>query len=1348
MVYPDRTRRAVDSPSDRASFERLSAALGERGCRFRPRGADHLDGQCPAHEDGRASLSADWHPPAGELPGRVMVRCHAGCAAEDVVAALGLVLADLYDGPAPRRSASSPRRGSSGSARKPAAKPAINPAAKPADHRCRWERVAGYLYCDETGAVVGEVIRQRCGKCGAKNFPVRRPAVAGDDPARVRDGWVFQWPKVRPLYRLPEVLAAARAGGRVFVVEGEKDADALAEAGEVATCNPGGADNGRGGKWRREHTAALAGAVVVIVADRDAAGYGHAEFVRGELAAAGAVRAVRVVEAAIGKDPADHLAAGRVPAEFVVIDPAAKLAALAEPADDGDQGAAVLPGPWTGGKGGGSGGSGGGSADDVGEFPVPGSLGFRYTPGVGVWSGRQMVLPWCPVATAHLGAYSARGKVTRRWLTVEVGGTAATARMPEIEDGSVWERFPDAPGTARRDVREVLANLLADQAARLPLQPLHPRWEDGRLRLPPDEALPRGYGVLAGTAEEWRALLREVARSPLMALAVGLAVGGLYVQPLRRQSYMVHLPGASSEGKTTTMTAAAAMFGDPAAVVLPWSVTKQGPGSWLRSMVLLTGFRDELGAGNLTGKQLESLVFGLLEGAERDMSSKTGDYRPPEGSWHGALISTGNESIVGQLANEGIPARVLEIAGPFTLDAEHADRVSELAGRVHGHGLVALAERGPAPGEFADRAASQLAAIGAPPGGVPRRMAQHLAMGAAGAELLGELAGVPEFAADVVEAAQGVLAEMVAQLAERGARPGDRLLAAVAGSMASEPAAWPTREHYATAVAGASVMPREVYGWDLAGDGYYTGDVAVITTRLGDLARDAGINDVGVALRDLRKRDLLTVRDSKNLACLVRVAGKPKRAYVLAGVIPDENDEETGGPPDGNPRGGPEPAAPEPAPGGDQAAAAALDLLRAQFGATLLDESGAVEPAAVSTTAAVEPCARCTEPGAFCGVGSVADVELACVACGVPTPVRSRCGAPRTGICHGPERPGDRPTASPGVDDPGRAGSAPLGASRAAKARTTARDAAAADSRAALAAGEPVRLLRALETTHAPLRRVEGRMRKPYLRPELPGVMFAAHVVTGWAWSRPYSGPVAVLDRSGAWVAAASSVQVAHGGLEHTGELEFDGRPGLYELQRHPWLEDGLPDPLGNAEGETVWVPGPTVALLRDLVSEGRWADVTVLDSYTGDGCRLNKWTGYVNGLRSAAIKEYGRDSDQYASVKVAFGQAMSLMLGEYEDSVRRKWKCATQRPDWTQAIQAQAAATLWRWADDCRKVAPDHTPVALRNVDELVIPAPALEIVTSTPRPGGRAPLGIDPDGIKLGSFKVKAGEKWESRS
>ena len=49
--------------------------------------------RCPAHEDRSASLSIR------DADGRVLICCHAGCSASDVVEALGLKLADLFDAP-------------------------------------------------------------------------------------------------------------------------------------------------------------------------------------------------------------------------------------------------------------------------------------------------------------------------------------------------------------------------------------------------------------------------------------------------------------------------------------------------------------------------------------------------------------------------------------------------------------------------------------------------------------------------------------------------------------------------------------------------------------------------------------------------------------------------------------------------------------------------------------------------------------------------------------------------------------------------------------------------------------------------------------------------------------------------------------------------------------------------------------------------------------------------------------------------------------------------------------------------------------------------------------------------
>jgi hypothetical protein len=85
-----------------------------------------------------------------------------------------------------------------------------------------------------------------------------------------------------PLYQLPLVRTCARQGRRVLVVEGEKAVDGLERIGLVATTNTGGA-----GKWKPQHSSALAGATVIAICDSDLAGRLHAVDVTESLLAAG-----------------------------------------------------------------------------------------------------------------------------------------------------------------------------------------------------------------------------------------------------------------------------------------------------------------------------------------------------------------------------------------------------------------------------------------------------------------------------------------------------------------------------------------------------------------------------------------------------------------------------------------------------------------------------------------------------------------------------------------------------------------------------------------------------------------------------------------------------------------------------------------------------------------------------------------------------------------------------------------------------------------------------------------------------------------------------------------------------
>ena len=235
------------------TLEEFVRLLDERGLRPKQTGAGQWAALCPSHQDRIPSLSVG----AGN-EGRVLLNCHVGCAIDEILGTLGLSKPDLF---------ASPNGGG------------------------RSEQAVEYIYLGRDGKPVMKVVKKP-----GKRFSQARPD--GED------GWLWNLQGVdRVLYRLPEVLAAVAAGERIYIAEGEKDVHALEGAGVVATTNPGGA-----GKWRSEYSEALAGADVVVIADRDEPGRRHAEEVAKSLTQRGC--AVRIVQAAEGKDAHDHLAAG------------------------------------------------------------------------------------------------------------------------------------------------------------------------------------------------------------------------------------------------------------------------------------------------------------------------------------------------------------------------------------------------------------------------------------------------------------------------------------------------------------------------------------------------------------------------------------------------------------------------------------------------------------------------------------------------------------------------------------------------------------------------------------------------------------------------------------------------------------------------------------------------------------------------------------------------------------------------------------------------------------------------------------------------------------------------------
>ena len=238
---------------------------------------------CPSHEDKTPSLSVK------EGTDGIVLKCHAGCSVESIVAALHVELADLF----------------------------------PTDTKSPPKTIQDtYDYRDEDRAILFQSVR-----FVPKDFKQRRQNGTG--------GWIWNLNGVRlVVYRLPEL----KDQPAILWCEGEKDVKAAVALGIPATCNPMGA-----GKWRAEYAQQLVQQGVqrvAVIPDNDTSGIDHAGLVAGGLHAAGL--AVRLLQPLPGSPPkgdlSDYLASGH--------DKAALLGLIkATPVWTGEPVASVVAGP-------------------------------------------------------------------------------------------------------------------------------------------------------------------------------------------------------------------------------------------------------------------------------------------------------------------------------------------------------------------------------------------------------------------------------------------------------------------------------------------------------------------------------------------------------------------------------------------------------------------------------------------------------------------------------------------------------------------------------------------------------------------------------------------------------------------------------------------------------------------------------------------------------------------------------------------------------------------------------------------------------------------------------------------
>ena len=241
----------------------------------------------PSHGKGNGdknpSLSIDIND-----EGKPLFHCHGGCSQEDVfhtIRALNL-LPELLERPDPLAN--------------------IKPIPK-VEFQQEW------IYTDEHRQPVFVKQRLRVGESG-KTYRLYKIDEAGRKQSSLGDARIVP-------YNLPALLDAKTAGRNIFLVEGEKAADAIKSIGMIATTAHTGA-----GSWPQAITEYFAGAQVIILPDNDVPGWQYAH--KAAEAILPIVKSLKVVDLGLqgqGDDAFEFIEAGGGRAELVALVKAAPI---------------------------------------------------------------------------------------------------------------------------------------------------------------------------------------------------------------------------------------------------------------------------------------------------------------------------------------------------------------------------------------------------------------------------------------------------------------------------------------------------------------------------------------------------------------------------------------------------------------------------------------------------------------------------------------------------------------------------------------------------------------------------------------------------------------------------------------------------------------------------------------------------------------------------------------------------------------------------------------------------------------------------------------------------------------
>ncbi|MBD3814270.1 MAG: DUF927 domain-containing protein, partial [Betaproteobacteria bacterium] len=167
----------------------------------------------------------------------------------------------------------------------------------------------------------------------------------------------------------------------------------------------------------------------------------------------------------------------------------------------------------------------------------------------------------------------------------------------------------------------------------------------------------------SGTLESWRDEIGQaIAQSDALLFVACAGLATPWLKLADSDSFIIHLWGTTSRGKTTLAQVAASVWGcavDPAespslSFIRRWNATANGIEGLAEAHSDLPLCLDELGAGN--HRDIAPLVYQLAGGQGKTAMTASRELKAPR-AWRTIAISTGELSMESKLAENGKPPK-------------------------------------------------------------------------------------------------------------------------------------------------------------------------------------------------------------------------------------------------------------------------------------------------------------------------------------------------------------------------------------------------------------------------------------------------------------------------------------------------------------------------------------------------------------------------------------------------------------------------------------------------------------------------------------------------------------------